>query len=56
MPFLNESIKIEQWRNTYHEERIHSSLNNLTPYECIKEYGIKALTQRLHLNVAHAMG
>lgn len=48
--------KIEQWRNTYNEERPHRSLNNLTPYEFIKEHDMKHTIQELNLHVAHIMG
>jgi len=47
--------KIEQWRNTYNEERPNRSLNNLTPYEFIKEHDMKHATQKLNLHVAHIM-
>ncbi|TFG93066.1 MAG: transposase [Syntrophobacterales bacterium] len=48
--------RIEQWRNTYNEERPHGSLNNLTSYEFIKEHDMKLITQELNLHVSHIMG
>ena len=41
--FLNQAHAqqiIEAWRENYNTERPHSSLNNLTPYEFIKEQTI----------------
>lgn len=48
--------KIEQWRREYNEERPHSSLNNLTPYDFIKEHDMKTINRGLNLKVAHVMG
>jgi len=47
---------IEAWRETYNTERPHSSLNNLTPYEFIKEQTITLQDQRLNLKLAQRMG
>jgi putative transposase len=47
---------IEAWRETYNTERPHSSLNNLTPYEFIKEQSIPLQDERLNLKLAHRMG
>ena len=48
--------KIEAWRETYNTERPHSSLNNLTPYEFIKEQTITLQDERLNLKLAQRMG
>jgi len=48
--------KIEVWRNAYNKERPHSSLNDLTPYEFLKEQNISLQNQKLNLNMAHTMG
>lgn len=48
--------KIEAWRNRYNKERPHSSLNNLTPYEFVREQNISLQNQELNLNMAHTMG
>jgi len=48
--------KIKAWRETYNRERPHSSLNNLTPYEFIKEQTITLQDERLNLKLAHTMG
>jgi putative transposase len=47
---------IEAWRETYNTERPHSSLNNLTPYEFIKEQTIPLQDERLNLKLAQRMG
>jgi len=47
---------IEQWRTVYNKERPHSSLNNLTPYEFVKEHGMTQNNQVLNLKVAHITG
>jgi len=47
---------IEQWRTVYNKERPHSSLNNLTPYEFVKEHGMTHTNQLLNLKVAHITG
>ena len=47
---------IEAWRVTYNTERPHSSLNNLTPYEFIKEQTIPLQEERLNLKLAQRMG
>jgi putative transposase len=47
---------IEAWRETYNTERPHSSLNNLTPYEFIKEQAIPLQDERLNLKLAQRMG
>jgi putative transposase len=44
--------EIEAWRETYNTERPHSSLNNLTPYEFIKEQTIPLQDERLNLKLA----
>jgi putative transposase len=48
--------EIEAWRETYNTERPHSSLNNLTPYEFIKEQTITLQDERLNLKLAQRMG
>jgi len=48
--------RIEKWRREYNEERPHSSLDDLTPYEFIKEHDMKTINQGLNLNLAHMMG
>jgi hypothetical protein len=48
--------KIEAWRKTYNEERPHSSLNDLTLYECLKEQNILLQDEKLNLNMARTMG
>jgi putative transposase len=48
--------EIEAWRDTYNTERPHSSLNNLTPYEFIKEQSIPLQEEGLNLKLAHRMG
>jgi len=37
-------------------QRPHSSLNNLTPYEFIKEHDMKTISQELNLPLAYMMG
>jgi putative transposase len=54
--FINVSDaqeKIGAWREAYNQERPHSSLNNLSPYEFIKEH---YMNQGLNLNMAHITG
>jgi putative transposase len=48
--------EIEAWRETYNTKRPHSSLNNLTPYEFIKEQTIPLQEEGLNLKLAHRMG
>jgi len=47
---------IEAWRETYNTERPHSSLNNLTPYEFIKEQTIPLQGERLNSKLAQRTG
>lgn len=57
--FINVSDaqkKIAVWRNAYNRERPHSSLNNLSPYEFIKEHYTHFQEQRLNLDMAHTLG
>jgi putative transposase len=54
--FINVSDaqeKIGAWREAYNQERPHSSLNNLSPHEFIKEH---YMNQGLNLNMAHITG
>lgn len=48
--------KIGTWRNAYNEERPHSSLNDLTPYEFLKEQIIPLQDERLNLKLAYTIG
>lgn len=48
--------KIGAWRDIYNRERPHSSLNNLSPYEFIKEHHINLQEHRLNSNMAHTLG
>lgn len=48
--------KIEAWRRLYNEERPHSSLNDLAPYEFVKEQKVTFQDNRLNLKVAQTMG
>lgn len=47
--------KIENARRIYNEERPHSSLNDLTPYEFFKEQ-MALQEQKLNLTLAHTTG
>jgi putative transposase len=54
--FINVSDaqeKIGAWREAYNQERPHSSLNNLSPHEFIKEH---YMNKGLNLNMAHITG
>lgn len=48
--------KIGTWRNAYNKERPHSSLNDLTPYEFLKEQIIPLQDERLNLKLAYTIG
>lgn len=44
------------WRSTCNEERPHSSLNDLTPCEFLKEQNIPLQDNKLNLNMVHTSG
>jgi putative transposase len=48
--------KVEVWRRIYNDERPHSSLNNLTPCEFIKEKQNTLQEEILHLKLDQIMG
>jgi putative transposase len=48
--------EIEAWRETYNTKRPHSSLNNLTPHEFIREQTIPLQEEGLNLKLAYRMG
>jgi putative transposase len=48
--------KIGLWREAYNQERPHSSLNNLSHYEFIKEHYNNVQEQRLNNDMAHTLG
>jgi putative transposase len=57
--FINVSDaqeKIGTWRDTYNRERPHSSLNDLSPYEFMKEHYITLQEQGLNFDMAHTLG
>ena len=47
---------IESWRLSYNNERPHSALHFLTPYEFLKEQEFTLQDKRLNLNMAYTMG
>jgi putative transposase len=48
--------KVESWRKFYNEERPHSSLEDLTPFEFFKEQNAISNGTGLNLQLAHIMG
>lgn len=52
----NASEIVEAWRLSYIQERPHSSLNKMTPYEFNKEYQINLTREELHLELVHTSG
>ena len=57
--FINVSDtqeKIGICRDAHNHERPHSSLNQLSPYEFIKEHDSNLQEQRLNSNMAHTLG
>jgi hypothetical protein len=53
---ITKNVHTVLWRKTYNEERPHSSLNDLTLYECLKEQNILLQDEKLNLNMARTMG
>jgi len=47
---------IKKWLIEYNQERPHSSLGDMTPYEFVKEHAAMLQEQRLHLNLVHTLG
>jgi putative transposase len=47
---------IENWRMEYNEVRPHSSLEDKTPHEFVKEHQNMLQEQRLNLNLVHISG
>jgi len=52
----NAKEKVEYWRRFYNEERPHSSLEDLTPFEFFKEQNAISNGTGLNLQLAHIMG
>jgi hypothetical protein len=52
----NAQEKIESWRLSYNEDRPHSSLQNMTPYEFVKEQETFSKGYGLNLQMAQTMG